>query len=115
MSLGLSSLKSSTLRKTISLIFLYIFSFQLKSDPKKFFQNRLSEQKIRMENTLAARGSVMSRYRWGMRPTEINAYYSAQSNKIGEFTLTGSTMVKRTTRAHVSAVVPAKSAASINF
>lgn len=41
----------------------------------------------------------MSRYRWGMRPTEINAYYSAQSNKIGEFTLSGSTVVKRNTRA----------------
>jgi len=54
----------------------------LKSDPKKFFQNRLNEQKLRMKNTLQARGSVMSRYRWDMRPTEINAYYSPQSNKI---------------------------------
>ena len=52
-----------------------------------------------MENTIVARGSVMSRYRWGMRPTEINAYYSAQSNKIGEFTLSGSAVVKRNTRA----------------
>lgn len=54
----------------------------LKSDPKGFFQNRLREQRIRMENTLLSRGSVMSRYRWEMRPTEINAYYSPQSNKI---------------------------------
>ena len=43
----------------------------------------------------------MSRYRWDMRPTEINAYYSPQNNKIGEneFTLTGPIMVKCTTRA----------------
>ena len=66
---------------------LYLI-FQLKSDPKKFFQNRLKEQKIRMKNSLASRGSVMSRYRWEMRPTEINAYYSPQSNKIGEYMFT---------------------------
>ena len=63
----------------------FIFSFQLKSDPKRFFQNRLNEQKIRMENTLQSIGSVMSRYRWEMRPTQINAYYSPQNNKIGEY------------------------------
>ena len=38
-----------------------------------------------MKNTLLTRGSVMSRYSWDMRPTEINAYYSPQSNKIGEY------------------------------
>ena len=52
-----------------------------------------------MENTIVARGRVMSRYRWGMRPTEINAYYSPQSNKIGEFTLSGPRVVKRNMRA----------------
>ncbi|KAJ7393583.1 Endothelin-converting enzyme 2 [Desmophyllum pertusum] len=54
----------------------------LKADPKNIFKNRLTENKIRMKNTLLARGSPVNRYRWDMKSTEINAYYSPQSNKI---------------------------------
>jgi len=54
----------------------------LKLDPKKFFRNRLNEVGTRMKNTLLSRGNPVSRYQWDMRPTEANAYYSPNSNKI---------------------------------
>lgn len=54
----------------------------LEANPKTFFNNRLMENKIRMKNTLAARGQPPSRFRWDMLPTESNAYYSVESNKI---------------------------------
>ena len=43
----------------------------------------------------------MSRYRWEMRPTEINAYYSAQSNKIGEYVRVSATLHSDTLRVTV--------------
>lgn len=51
-------------------------------DPKRLFQNRLVEKGIRMKNTLLFRGNPQSRFEWEMRPTEINAYYSPNGNKI---------------------------------
>lgn len=56
----------------------------------------------------------MSRYIWDMRPTEINAYYSAQSNKIGEYefllhsTPTNFASLCVTTRAQVPPSSPSK-------
>ena len=61
------------------------FFLQLEANPKTFFNNRLMENKIRMKNTLAARGQPPSRFRWDMLPTESNAYYSVESNKIGKW------------------------------
>ena len=43
----------------------------------------------------------MSRYTWDMRPTEINAYYSAQSNKIGEYVRVSATLHSDTLRVTV--------------
>lgn len=54
----------------------------LEANPKTFFKNRLKENKIRLKNTLASRGQPLSRFRWDMLPTESNAYYSVESNKI---------------------------------
>lgn len=54
----------------------------LTVDPKRLFQNRLTEKSIRMKNTLLFRGKPQSRLEWQMRPTEINAYYSPTGNKI---------------------------------
>ena len=36
-----------------------------------------------MKNTLLLRGKPLNRLQWDMRPTEINAYYSPNNNKIG--------------------------------
>ena len=56
---------------------------QLQVDPKNFFENRLRESGLRMKNTLLIRGKPLNRLQWDMRPTEINAYYSPNHNKIG--------------------------------
>ena len=56
---------------------------QLQVDPKNFFENRLRESGLRMKNTLLVRGKPLNRLQWDMRPTEINAYYSPNNNKIG--------------------------------
>ncbi|CAH3030835.1 unnamed protein product [Porites evermanni] len=54
----------------------------LQVDPKNFFENRLRESGLRMKNTLLIRGKPLNRLQWDMRPTEINAYYSPNHNKI---------------------------------
>ena len=58
----------------------------MKVDPERFFENRLNEVGLRMKNTLLIRGHPINRFQWDMRPTEINAYYSPNSNKIGKST-----------------------------
>ena len=60
---------------------------QLQVDPKKLFENRLRESGLRMKTTLLIRGKPLNRFQWDMRPTEINAYYSPNNNKIGELTI----------------------------
>ena len=70
-------------QKPFHLVNSDLFIWQLEVNSKNHFQNVLNNRLVRMNNTLRARGQVPSKRTWGMRPTEVNAYYDNLHNKIG--------------------------------